>query len=717
MYLIQDVVPNHMGNFFTYSSYDPADVTKGFVKNTNAVPGPKPEQPPFDQNDATDPAQRTAAIYHWTPIITDYNDPNQELNYQISDLDDLNSENPVTRTALRDSYGYWIKEVGVDAFRVDTVKFVPHDFWNDFFYSTDATSPGMMSVAKATGRNDFFAFGEVYEIPPPFDDVLEHKVAGYLGTAAKPELPAVLGYPLYGEIGRVFAGGKPTSYMTYRLGKFTDPTLYPNPNRTPTFIDNHDVQRFLALGTPAGLNQALAFIFTIPGIPIVYYGTEQSFLDTRAAMFAGGYNALADHFDQGAMYQRIKALTAMRAGNKTFTHGALDVLYDNSTGAGAFVYRRTYQGDTVLVLMNTAEENVLISGMDTKLPGGTVLTVSYSEQQPPNPTVAADGTLQITLPARAVIVAHATSQIVTPSPPAATITVTTPIDGQTFTDDVTVNGSIAPATDKVWMILDGYIQQATVIPVAANGAWSVTLPVSNYPPGTSTHAVAFYTPDAVVSTKQMHFTTNISCTPQKISQTDPVGDDKGPAGTYTYPQDSTFHHQMDITKVELDVCKATMDLKITMADWSTVWNPPLKFDHVAYSIFFSVPGASGASVMPLLSGSVPAGFTWNYDHFAYGWQNAMYDSNGASATSYGAPAQAPTVSADAASKTVTFTYLKKAFGVTTWSGIKVYVTTWDFDGIKGIFRPLSVAGGQWEMGGGQPTDPKIMDDHPPMTIP
>src|SRR5438132_7642405 len=161
MYLIQDVVPNHMGNFFTYSNYDPTDVTKTFTKNTQAVPGGKPEQAPFDQNDATDPVQRAAAIYHWTPTITDYNDPNQELNYQISDLDDLNSESPVTRAALRDSYGYWIKEVGVDAFRVDTVKFVPHDFWNDFFQSTDPSAPGMMAVAKATGRDKFFAFGEV----------------------------------------------------------------------------------------------------------------------------------------------------------------------------------------------------------------------------------------------------------------------------------------------------------------------------------------------------------------------------------------------------------------------------------------------------------------------------------------------------------------------------------------------------------------------------
>jgi len=718
MYLIQDVVPNHMGNFFTYSSYDPNDVTKGFVKNTQAVPGGKPEQPPFDQNDATDPAQRAAAIYHWTPSITDYNDPNQELNYQISDLDDLNSDNPVVRKALRDSYGYWIKEVGVDAFRVDTVKFVPHDFWNDFFQSTDASAPGMMAVAKATGRDKFFAFGEVYEIPAPLDDVLEKKVASFLGTAAKPELPAVLGYPLYGEIGRVFGGGKPTSYMTYRLSKLTDPSLYPNPNLTPTFIDNHDVQRFLALGTAQGLNQALSFIFTLPGIPIVYYGTEQGFTETRAAMFQGGYKSLSDHFiTSSAMYARIKKLADMRKASKAFTHGDLQVVYDNTTGPGAFAYRRTYNGDSVLVLMNTAEENVLVSGLDTKLPAGTVLEMLGSEQSPPTPAVGVGGLMQITLPARGVAIAHATAQVVTPPVPAATIHVTTPIEGQTFTDDVTVSGTITPATDKLWMILDGYIQQAIIVPVNTDGTWSTTLPVSNYPPGTQAHSVTFYTPDAVFATAPFHFTSNITCTPQVVAVTDPAGDDKGPKGTYTYPQDATFAHQMDITRVELDVCKATMDVKITMANWSTVWNPPLKFDHVAFSIFFSVPGQPQQTVMPYLQGSTPSGFTWSFDHFAYGWQNAMYATNGASATTYGAPVGAPTVNADPASKTVTFTYLLKTFGVPVWSGVKVYVTSWDFDGIKGVFRPLSPAGGQWEMGGGAPTDPLIMDDVPPILIP
>ncbi|HEY7723780.1 MAG TPA: alpha-amylase family glycosyl hydrolase, partial [Anaeromyxobacteraceae bacterium] len=386
MYLVQDVVPNHMGNFFQYSSYDPGDVAAGFVKNTGAVPTSRPEQPPFDQDDATDPAQRAAAIYHWTPAISDYGDPVQEASWQISDLDDLNTENPVVRKALRHSYGWWIKEVGVDAFRVDTAKFVPHEFWNDFFHSADAADPGILEVARSTGRNGFLAFGEVFETPDPMTDALERKVASYLGTAAAPEIPSVLAFPLYSEIDRVFAKGRPTSWMTYRLQKLMDPALYPNPNVVPTFIDNHDVRRFLSITSPTGedLLQALAFLFTAPGIPVVYYGTEQGFTETRQAMFKGGYLSADDHFGTtGALYQRIRKLADLRKGSRALTRGTLSVLYDTVAGPGPFAFRRAADGETVLVVMNTSKTPALLSELSTGLDPGAALEVLHAEQGPP----------------------------------------------------------------------------------------------------------------------------------------------------------------------------------------------------------------------------------------------------------------------------------------------------------------------------------------------
>jgi glycosidase len=746
MYLIQDVVPNHMANFFTYcdnpagtgcspASWDPGDVAANFVLNSGAVPTGKPTQAPFDRCDATDPAERAEAIYHWTPAIVDYTDPVQEASWQISDLDDLDTENPVVRAALRAAYGRWIREVGVDAFRVDTAKFVPHAFWNDFFHSSDPDAPGILAVAAETGRADFLAFGEVYEIPEPLTDALERKVASYLGTPAQPELPSVLAFPLYGEIGRVFAGAQPTTFLTYRLGKLMDPALYPDPHVLPTFIDNHDVRRFLSITSPTGedLLQALAFLFTAPGIPVVYYGTEQGFTETRASMFAGGWgNPGADRFDtRGAVYQRIRRLADLRKAHPALRRGDLDVLYDNAAGAGPLVYRRTAGGETVLVLLNTARQPALVAACETGLAAGAVLEVLHDEQAPPPLAVGPGGRITAALPPRAIVIARPTGQVVAPPPAPATIAVATPIEGQTFTGDVTISGTVSPASTALQMVLDGSLSRATNVLVAGDGTWSVVLPVSSFATGTRPHDLAFWAPEAKVATPKARFTSDVVFEGDTYVHDDPIGDDAGPAGTYTYPLDATFGAQMDLERVTLEVGVTTLNVNLTMADFSTLWNPPLGYDHVAFNLYFSLPGQAGATVMPKLDASVPAGFSWSLNQFGYGWDNVMYGSAGATADAYGAPGVAPAVKTDPDGRTVTFTYDRHDYGLDSWSGVRIYVATWDFDGIGAAFRPLAQTAGQWRMGGGGPpytpdatdpnvlysADPKIMDDAGPFAIP
>jgi glycosidase len=741
MYLIQDVVPNHMGNFFTYattcgaglqSCYDPSDVAVGLVQNAGAVPTVRPTQPPFDLDDPSDPVQRARAIYHWTPVLADYNDPVQEKTYQLSDLDDLNTENPEVRTALRDAYGSWIRQVGVDAFRVDTVKYVDHAFWNDFFQSTDAAAPGMLAVARATGRERFHAFGEVFETSAPLEDSADRKLASYLGTPGAPELPALLQFPLYQEIGRVFGSGAPTAYMAYRLGRFMDPALYPNPGLMPTFVDNHDVQRFLAVGPGTGLVQALSLIFTVPGIPTVYYGTEQLFTETRQAMFKGGFHSTIDQFEpRAAFYQRIKALSALRRAHPVFTRGGLDVRYDSPSGAGPLAYRRTLGSETALVLMNTADEPVLVSQLDTGLPAGTVLEVLRAEQflaPPATVPVGLAGRLTTVLPPRAVLIVRATSQLVTPPTPGVAIAEQTLVEGQTFTTDVTLRGTVSPAATRLRLVVDGYVDQALPVTVAADGSWSAVLPVSGYPEGPLPHSLAILAPDSGVATPSHRFLSDVVFVGNSYPHADPVGDDTGPSGTYTYPLATAIAgHQMDLTGVTLQVGTASPILKIqlTMRDWSRLWNPPLGFDRVAFSLFFDLPGRTGLVALPRLNAVAPAAFTWSYDHFAYGWNNVMYDTTGADADTYGSTIVSPGLLADPANKTVTFSYDRRRLGLASWSGVKVYVTTWDFDGINGVFRPLAKDAGDWTMGGAPTwdpvtflsTEPRIMDDAGPFTIP
>ena len=69
-------------------------------------------------------------------------------------LDDLFTENPKVVDGFIDIYRTWVKDFGVDGFRIDTMKHVDDEFWQKF-------APGIVDYAKANGKPDFFMFGEV----------------------------------------------------------------------------------------------------------------------------------------------------------------------------------------------------------------------------------------------------------------------------------------------------------------------------------------------------------------------------------------------------------------------------------------------------------------------------------------------------------------------------------------------------------------------------
>lgn len=79
-----------------------------------------------------------------------------------------------------------------------------------------------------------------------------------------------------------------------------------------TFIDNHDHQRFLNYNNDhAAYKNALTYVITAIGIPIIYYGTEQGFAggndpDNREPLWTSGYSTNTD------LYSHIKTLVAFR---------------------------------------------------------------------------------------------------------------------------------------------------------------------------------------------------------------------------------------------------------------------------------------------------------------------------------------------------------------------------------------------------------------------
>lgn len=723
MYLIQDIVLNHVGNHFKYTGgYDKASPHLNFTLNAGSKPNLAPEQPPFHMNDVRNPEHKQAAIYHWTPDIRDYKNPQQKLNFQVNSLDDLNTTNPVVRKALRDSYAYWIKTVGVDGFRIDTIKYVEHETLHDFAYgTTDPDAPGVMQVARDLGKNSFFITGENLVNGVPFNEEIDKDVASYQGTPDKPEVPYPLNFALAWDIRSVLTEGLATSALTFRFE--SQKKHYRDTAYLPNFIDSHDIDRFMKAGSREALEQGLAMVFTIPGIPVVYYGTEQNFDQTRSAMFADGFDSKGrDHFNpQSSTYRWIRQLTELRKSSPVFTRGTMKILKDSPSGSGIFAYEMEYQGKAAFMIFNTAASPTLLDRMPTGLEAGAVLALSLSNHEglADKMTVQDQGFISMEVPGQTAAVYFFQGEKTSVTPVKASVRVSDLKAGAVLQGNTLVRG-LSQGVDRVQLIIDGNLSKTTEAQMAADGSWSGRIDAESLPSGPHSLSVRGYAGQEWVLSDTLPFRVDIPFT-TVLTDPNPVARHLGPRGTYRYPTDGTFRTQMDIESVSL--ATAGKNLRVTIkpkGGISTSWNPQYGFDHVSYSVFVDLPGRTGAVQMPYQNMSVPEGFNWDYLALGGGWVNILYSSEGSGPQKFGTPVKPSSqIKVDYETGTVSFIIQAEALGFPeSLSGTKVYITTWDYDGIESAYRKIEPQPQAYTMGGGDGAkDPLFMDETKVLTVP
>jgi glycosidase len=715
MVLVQDIVVNHVGNYFQHGAdWDPADPGLSWHANAASRPTPAPAQPPFHLNDPRRAADRAAAVYHWTPPVADYGDPQQVLDFQMSGLDDLNTENPVVRRALRQSYGHWIREAGVDAFRVDTAFYVPPAFFTDFLHAADAEAPGIAEVARATGRQDFLVFGEGFAIDRAFDDSQARRIEAYMtGPDGRRVLPGMLNFPLYGALGDVFARGRPPAELGWRITRMV--ALHRALHRMPSFVDNHDVDRFLASGSEDALRQALLAMFTLPGIPVIYQGTEQQFRQPRASMFAAGWGSGGrDHFDTGsAGYRAIAALAALRRDHRVFSRGTPTVLHADTAGAGAIAWRMDAPEGSALVAINTADRETLVEAL--ALPAGTRLHPLWAGGSPaPVLAVPADGRLGLRLPSGAAWV-----WALTPGPPQAETRAAAPtlepLPADSVDGDFEVRGRAMPG-QTLRLVVDGCLADAHELVAGPDGGFQATVDVAAMVDPAMAHRVAVFDPASGRASAPAPF--RVERTWQlRADVEDPAGDDRGPDGRTRYPLDPSWgdHRQLDLKRVRAWTAGGALRLDLAMHRLTRSWNPANGFDHVAFTIFIELPGEpGGARVMPGQDGTLPADLRWHRRLRLHGWSNAMFSADGATATNEGqAATPAPGLQVDAATHTLQLTLPPAALGHRSdLGGLRLWVTTWDWDG---GYRALQAEPGGHHFGG-TPGGARVMDSSAVITL-
>ncbi len=713
MYLVQDIVVNHTGNYLMYGdAWNPADPVQGFALQADHLGRTAPSQAPFNQNDVRNSAHRAADIYHWTPAIRDHREREQELRFQLADLDDINTENPMVRAALRQSYNHWIEQVGVDGYRVDTAFYVPQEYFDDFLHSDDPEHPGVLRTAAATGRQQFHLFGEGFGIDRAYEDSQARKIDSYMGQhEGRQLLPGMINFPLYGTLTDVFARGRPTAELGYRIRSMMQ--VHAAPELMPSFVDNHDVDRFLAGGSEAGLRQALLAMLTLPGIPTIYYGTEQGLSGQRAAMFSAGHQSGGqDHFDiESAPFRYLQRAIALRRAHKVFSRGTPSVLSENAAASGVLAYRMQSTEGTALVVFNSADHAALLDRLDTGLaPGSRLRGIFGIGAQPADVSVQADGSFSMALAAREGLVwmldaeRGATAQ--TTAAPELFALATTE-----YRADFAVEGSALP-NETLRLVVDGNLAGARTLTADANGRWRAQVDTGNMINPDIEHHLVAWSESRQLASQRRSFKVRRAWQ-LVLDQRDPGDDDRGPHGRYNYPTDAGWgvHKQLDIRRARVWTSDAALRLELQMHDITDVWNPPLGFDHVAFSLFFSLPGrADGVRALPQQNALMPTDLRWQYRLRSHGWSNTMYAAAGADAIRDGTTVTPGAhVEVDQAQKSVVFTLPAAALGTPAdLRGLKLYVTTWDYDG---GYKTLAREAGPHSFGGGDGLrDPLIMDD-------
>ncbi|WP_313642442.1 alpha-amylase family glycosyl hydrolase [Stenotrophomonas sp.] len=690
MLLVQDVVVNHTGDFFSCEREDDCQ------RHDNSPLFPLLLQ----ANDPQNPADRARGVYHWTPDIKDFSDRRQELTYQLSSLDDLNTESPEVRRALRKVYADWIDNVGVDAFRVDTAFYAPETYFRDFLYSDDPAAPGISRLHPLVGGVGFHVFGEGFGMDRAFEETQARRIDAYTRDESGPLLPGMINFPLYGSLLDVFARGRPTAELGWRIESTM--RVNSNPWLMPNFVDNHDVSRFLAGGSEQGLRQALLAMMTLPGIPVIYYGTEQGFRGQRDSMFAGGYGSGGqDHFNPAhPLYQYLKRASALRRDNRVLSRGTPTVLRAEGGAPGALAWRMDDdEGQRALVVFNNASHAVLLDGLETGLPAGSVLQPLFAiDGDAPSVQVGQAGRMDLVLPAYSGMV----WRVGTAKAMAAvegTVPVMDMLPRGALHGELEVKGRAVPLS-TVEVVVDGDLSRSQKALVDNDGRWIARLRSDAWvDPATAHRVVAWARPAMAISNPQQFTVQRDWRSAGRIE--DPAGDDHGPSGSYRYPNDPgwTQARPADLRKVEAFASGGSLKLQVELASLGSMWNAPNGFDHVALTVYIGLPGRAGLRQMPLQNAQLPDGLHWNYRLRIGGWSNALTTTLQAGADNEGeAATPGAQLAVDTTNKRITITLPASALGdPVDLTAATVVVTTWDYDG---AYRGLVPEGGAMQFGGG-----------------
>jgi len=290
--------------------------------------------------------------FHHNPNISNFNDRYQLQYYTLFGLSDLNQESPAIDGYLKAALQQ-LAQHGVDAFRIDAVK---HVTWGWEYSMQNAIFNNAPS----------FIFGEWFQ--GNTSDSLYHDSFKFTNKSGI----SLLDFPLNTAIRDVFANNNAFSEIDSTLT--TENSNFTWQNDLVTFVDNHDMPRLLSVNNNMNrLNEAMAFVLTCRGIPVIYYGDEQ-YLHNDTNGGGDPFNRLwmSSFSTTTTAYSLINKLSTLRQTNNALGYGTSQQRWINSD---VYIFERKFFNDVVLIAINKNDATgYSIGGLNTALPPG-----SYSD--------------------------------------------------------------------------------------------------------------------------------------------------------------------------------------------------------------------------------------------------------------------------------------------------------------------------------------------------
>lgn len=286
---------------------------------------------------------------HWFrfegfPVETD--PPNYEtFAHQIATMPKLMTHHEDVRRYLLDVAVYWIREFGIDGWRLDVANEIDHQFWREFRRVVKAQNPNALIV------------GEVW-----------HEASDWLRGD---QFDSVMNYPLQQACFDFFAKGtiRARSFAN-RLAKVQ--VNHPHGVNLAMFnlLGSHDTERFLTScgGETFRFALAVAFQLTYEGAPMIYYGDEVGMMgltdpDCRRGMV---WDYEQQNRELFAWYQQ---LISLRKKNPVLRTGRTRTVWADSV-SNVYGFARYEEEKQIVVLLNNSAQDQRVALQEITWPLG-----------------------------------------------------------------------------------------------------------------------------------------------------------------------------------------------------------------------------------------------------------------------------------------------------------------------------------------------------------